>query len=140
MSFNPAFSNVDFIASRSTSTARTCFAPNFKAAMERMPLPQPTSITSPPGLRCFSSKRIQSCVVGWVPVPKAIAGLIRIIWRGSPCFGSCQAGRTSNFSPTRMGEKCSFQAFIQFWSLMVEYSGLGIGTIWLRCQMASSIF
>ncbi len=89
---------------------KTSSAPNWAAAMERIPDPVPTSRTERPlFLSLFSKDSIQSFVVAWVPVPKAIPGVISI--GISPLFNRilAQGGFTTNLDPTRRGLKNLFQ-------------------------------
>ena len=82
--FLDAFSTAARTASGSISRARAREAPSRRAAIDRIAVPQPTSITSIAGDPTGRDSRIssiisrQSWVVGWVPVPKAIPGSIRM--------------------------------------------------------------
>ena len=69
-----AFSTAVFTAKGSISTPTADLAPSSKAATDRMPLPQPMSKKSMPGVTYFSKSSRHRRVVSWVPVPKARPG------------------------------------------------------------------
>ena len=57
------------------TAAAAVLAPKHRAAMERMPLPQPRSSTGRPVRVCSSTPSRQSWVDAWEPVPKVRPGL-----------------------------------------------------------------
>ena len=75
--FSPAVRT--HMGSMSTPSAES--APNFSAAMARMPEPVPMSSTRSPPLTRLSSVSRQSEVVSCVPVPKAMPGSMTILMR-----------------------------------------------------------
>mgnify|MGYP001131308026 CR=1 FL=1 len=104
-----AFSRLARMAASSISTPKAKADPNFRAAMDRIPDPHPTSITvvDDPGIsllppRYSSINSRHNWVVGCVPVPKAMPGSIRIGSR--PGSGdSIQAGTITRRFPIKIG-------------------------------------
>jgi len=72
--FSCAFVSAVEIATGSRSMATTCSAPKHFADRARIPLPVPRSTIDQPAFHCrvsCSSRRSDSAVVAWSPVPKA---------------------------------------------------------------------
>ena len=113
------------MARLSVSTAATWLAPSRRAAKARMPLPQPKSATRrpsrgacpprPPRCSARSSRASrQRRVEGWLPVPKALPGSIRISRRWASSAGaSSQAGKIKSDWPTGSACQCCFQERLQ---------------------------
>ena len=130
-------------ASRSVPT--TSFAPSFKATIERIPLPHPTSSTVgasfAPSIYLISCL-IQSCVVSCFPVPKEIPGSISIInLSASSGFTSSHVGLI-NISPIVNDEKYFFQLLIQSRSSVSddEITPLPTSTVSLKSSSPSFTF
>ena len=108
-----AFSAAVRTAVSSMSTPVASDAPMSRAAIPRMPLPQPTSSTLSPFFMYFSHISRQSRVVSWPPVPNASPGsmLSGIL----PCVStsSNQLGTIIILLPTASGEKYFFQLLRQ---------------------------
>ena len=138
-------SRVEIIQSASRSVPTTSFAPSFKATIERIPLPQPTSSTVgasfAPSIYLISCL-IQSCVVSCFPVPKEIPGSISIInLSASSGFTSSHVGLI-NISPIVNDEKYFFQLLIQSRSSVSddEITPLPTSTVSLKSSSPSFTF
>ena len=69
------------IANESVSTEKVLLAPNFNAVKDNIPLPQPTSAIVLSRGGSLSKASMHKRVEGWLPVPKALPGSKRIIFR-----------------------------------------------------------
>ncbi len=117
MPLRPALSREASSACGSMSVPTARPAPSSKAAMARMPEPQPKSSTLRPARSSPSSHSRHSAVVGWVPVPKARPGSSsRLTASGSGA--ACQLGTIHRRRPKRIGWKLSIQLRSQSWSSM----------------------
>ncbi len=112
-----ALAMVASTAMGSMSTPTTRAAPKRAAATDRMPEPQPTSMTDAPSSRPASASRSrptrQSRVVGWRPVPKAMPGSSAMTTSSATARCRRQVGRMTIRRPSRRTGKWRFQALAQ---------------------------
>ena len=90
------------------SQAKALSAPRRRAAMDRMPLPQPRSRTRSPPWMWVSSACRHRRVVAWLPVPKVrpgskIRGTLPAYLACPFTFSCSHSGITSRRSPISMG-------------------------------------
>ena len=93
----------------SISIPMTSLAPSFKAAIARIPEPQPKSTTVLPATSMPSSQRKHRAVVGCVPVPNARPGS-SITFTASGSGTSRQLGHIHKRSPNFIGWKLSIHS------------------------------
>src|SRR5450830_1379705 len=128
-------------ACTSISVPTASLAPSNRAAIARIPEPQPKSSTLQSFRSWPSSHSRHSAVVGCVPVPNARPGSSsRFTASGSGA--ACQLGTIHRRWPKRIGWKLSIQLRSQSWSSMISLWCSGSGppvssSIWARTAAAS---
>ena len=105
MPLRAAFSYATSTALGSMSTPVANRATRHRAAMARIPLPQPRSSTRSLGFVWASTPSRQSCVEAWEPVPNVRPGFIssRVTPAGISAVSRSHSGTMYSFSPTARG-------------------------------------